>query len=189
MDFMYWIKVCIFVYLTLAKIFNRHKLTMKESKNMKQRFANILFTFSNNSKSMIKPMLILTCLIIVFGCNNPKTGNSTDSTGLDSISVIYTKDKWSIVRPKWNQYRHFAVTCKMMNTATVFSYKDFVIEVNYKSKTGTTIETRKYTLYTSIHPQKYIELDEYIEDPAPEGTSFHETKWKILSATEYIMNK
>jgi len=126
-------------------------------------------------------------LVLVLGAvackNNPSPSLSNNK---DSLAIIYTKDKWSIIRPRWENARNFAVTAKIMNYSQVTSYKDFVVQVDYKSETGTLLDSKNYTIYTSIEPQKVIDFDMYIDDAAPQAASFHKTTWKLLKVTGYV---
>ncbi len=129
-------------------------------------------------------------LVLVFGAVACKNNSSPSlSNNKDSLAIIYTKDKWSIIRPRWENARNFAVTAKIMNYSQVTSYKDFVVQVDYISETGTLIESKNYTLYTSIEPQKVIDFDMAIDDTAPKGASFHHSTWKLLKVTGYIQVK
>lgn len=74
-------------------------------------------------------------------------------------------------------------------TSVHTSYKDFVVQVNYISEAGILLESKTYTLSTSIVPQRVIDFDEYINDTAPQGTSFHNSTWKLLNVTGYIEAK
>ena len=138
---------------------------------------------------MKKQLVLLLVILSLFGCESKSSKNSSFENGKDSLSIIYTKDKWSIVRPKWENSRNFAVTAKIMNYALVTSYKDFIIQVDYKSDSGALLESRTYTLHTSIAPQYVDDFDKSIDDTAPTGTSFHNSTWKLLSVSKYIDTK
>lgn len=129
---------------------------------------------------------LLVLIVFVFclvGCKNENGSKSSFQFGKDSIAIIYTKDLGNIYRPRWENSKNFEVTGKIMNFSQATIYKDFVVEVDYKSKTGTLLETRKYTLYTTIEPQKVIDFSKYIDDTAPPSASFDNTTWRLLSVT------
>ncbi len=132
---------------------------------------------------MNKLFVLIVFVFCLVGCNNENGSKSSFQIGKDSIAIIYTKVLGNIYRPRWEESRNFEVTGKIMNFSQVTSYKDFVVEVDYKSKTGTLLETRKYTLYTTIEPQKVIDFGKYIDDTAPPGASFDNTTWRLLSVT------
>jgi len=44
-------------------------------------------------------------------------------------------------------------------------------------------------LYTSIAPQTVDDFDEYVNDTAPQGASFHNSTWKLLKVTGYVAPK
>lgn len=125
-------------------------------------------------------------IMLIIGCKNNSTSGNSKSGYVDSLSIIYTKDSYSYYRGKWESNRQFAITAKIMNIAEVYSYKDLKVEINYITETGTLLDKKTYTIYTAIRPLKVIDLDEYINDTAPIGTSFHNSNWKLLSATKYI---
>jgi len=132
----------------------------------------------------MKKSFVLTIFVFcLLGCKNENGKKSSFQIGKDSIAIIYTKVLGNIYRPRWEESRNFEVTGKVMNFSQSTSYKDFVVEVDYKSKTGTLLETRKYTLYTTIEPQKVIDFEKYIDDTAPPAASFDNTTWRLLSVT------
>jgi|GEM_PF-4740047 len=130
-------------------------------------------------------LVLIVFVVCLVGCKNGKSSESSFQIGKDSIAIIYTKVYGNIYRPRWENSRNFEVEGKIMNFSQVTSYKDFVVEVDYKSETGTKIETRKYTLYTTIGPQKVIDFKKYIDDTAPPGTSFDNTTWRLLGVTGF----
>ena len=138
----------------------------------------------NFKKLIIKKSFVLTIFVFcLLGCKNENGKKSSFQIGKDSIAIIYTKVLGNIYRPRWEGSRNFEVTGKVMNFSQSTSYKDFVVEVDYKSKTGTLLETRKYTLYTTIEPQKVIDFEKYIDDTAPPAACFDNTTWRLLSVT------
>jgi|JI9StandDraft_1071089.scaffolds.fasta_scaffold148208_2 hypothetical protein len=132
---------------------------------------------------MKKSFVLIIFVFCLLGCKNENGKKSSFQIGKDSIAIIYTKVLGNIYRPRWEESRNFEVTGKVMNFSQSTSYKDFVVEVDYKSKTGTLLETRKYTLYTTIEPQKVIDFEKYIDDTAPPAASFDNTTWRLLSVT------
>ena len=132
---------------------------------------------------MKKSFVLIIFVFCLLGCKNENGKKSSFQIGKDSIAIIYTKVLGNIYRPRWEESRNFKVTGKVMNFSQSTSYKDFVVEVDYKSKTGTLLETRKYTLYTTIEPQKVIDFEKYIDDTAPPAASFDNTTWRLLSVT------
>jgi len=143
-------------------------------------FYIIMVNKNHIMKFLLGLIVFVVCLV---GCKNGKSSESSFQIGKDSIAIIYTKVYGNIYRPMWENSRNFEVEGKIMNFSQATIYKDFVVEVDYKSKTGTLLETRKYTLYTTIEPQKVIDFSKYIDDTAPPSASFDNTTWRLLSVT------
>lgn len=130
-------------------------------------------------------LVLIVFVVCLVGCKNGKSSESSFQIGKDSIAIIYTKVYGNIYRLRWENSRNFELEGKIMNFSQVTSYKDFVVEVDYKSETGTRLETRKYTLNTIIEPQKVIDFKKYIDDTAPPATSFDNTTWRLLGVTGF----
>ena len=118
----------------------------------------------NFKKLIMKKSFVLTIFVFcLLGCKNENGKKSSFQIGKDSIAIIYTKVLGNIYRPRWEESRNFEVTGKIMNFSQVTSYKDFVVEVDYKSKTGTLLETRKYTFEVMQGVNK-IEVKKAVEE-------------------------
>lgn len=135
-------------------------------------------------------VLALVGLVYIGNSIWKKGTNSTSSNNaLDSLSIIYTKNKPSIVDFLWLDKKYLEISGKMMNKATLYSYKDFVVEVKYYSEENKLIKAKKYTIHQSISPQRVIDFSEHIQEEAPAGTEYYNTQWQLLNATPFIENK
>ena len=110
---------------------------------------------------MKKLLLIITTSIIIFSCNNNDTKKSED----EKISYEATKESLQDKETKTPQNfltvsghdRHnilgqTVVKGTITNKATVASYKDVDVKLDFYSKTGTLLETDKETVYEIIAP-------------------------------------
>jgi hypothetical protein len=69
----------------------------------------------------------------------------------------------------------------LLNKANKTKYKDFIIEVEYFSKTRTPLGSDSFTLYDEIEPNSGKKLDTKLDKKAPQGTS--DIKWTVIGAT------
>ncbi len=123
----------------------------------------------------------------MYGCSN------SDTSGTDSEKDSYEKTKESLLEKELKSPQKFlvisgndkhnlvgqtVVKATITNKASIASYKDVAIELDFYSKTGTLLETDKETVYEIISPGESKSFKtKYF---APKGTD--SVSLKILSA-------
>ena len=117
------------------------------------------------------------------GISSSAQGNAADSIAIINPSGVahedwYDKDKMYI-----------GISGKMMNKSSVYSYKDFVVEVKYLTETKTLIDTKQYTIFQSIKPLDKIDFNARLDGEAPKGSKYYSLDWKLLSATPFKVDK
>ncbi len=131
-------------------------------------------------------ILIIVCAAM-YSCNN------NDASSADSEKNSYEKTKESLLEKEQKSPQNFliisgndkhnlvgqtVVKAAITNKASVASYKDVDIQLDFYSKTGTLLETDKETVYEIISPGESKSFKtKYF---APKGTD--SVSLKILSA-------
>ena len=116
------------------------------------------------------------------------SGSVTKGNAVDSIAVL---NPTGVVHEDWYKEgrMYIGISAKMLNKSSVFSYKDFVVEVKYLTETKTLISTKQYTVYQSIKPLDKIDFNARIDDEPPSGSKYYNLEWKLINATPYIPEK
>ena len=78
-----------------------------------------------------------------------------------------------------------AIYGQMLNKSSVYSYKDFVVEVKFLTETNTLVDTRQFTIYKSINPLEKTSFQARLDGEAPKGSKNYILEWKLLNATAY----
>ena len=136
---------------------------------------------------MKRTFILLVVSIAVFSCN------SNDASNADSEKDSYEKTKKSLREKEENNPQKFliisgndrhnlvgqtVIKTTISNKASVASYKDVDIQLDFYSKTGTLLETDRETVYEIINPGKSKSFKtKYF---APKGTD--SVALKILGA-------
>jgi hypothetical protein len=136
---------------------------------------------------MNKIFILITVCFIMYGCSN------SDTSGTDSEKDSYEKTKESLLEKELKSPQKFlvisgndkhnlvgqtVVKATITNKASIASYKDVAIQLDFYSKTGTLLETDKETVYEIISPGESKSFKtKYF---APKGTD--SVSLKILSA-------
>jgi hypothetical protein len=126
---------------------------------------------------MKKLLLIITSSIIIFACNSNDTKNVADEKKSYEATKenLQEKEKKNPVsflvvsgHDRHNLLGQTVVKGTISNKATVASYKDVDVKLDFYSKTGTLLETDKETVYEIIAPgQSKTFKTKYF---APKGT-------------------
>lgn len=135
---------------------------------------------------MKRIFILLVVSITMFSCNN-------GASNADSEEDSYEKTKESLRKKEENNPQNFliisgndkhnlvgqtVVKAAISNKASVASYKDVDIQLDFYSKTGNLLETNKETVYEIINPGESKSFKtKYF---APKGTD--SVALKILSA-------
>lgn len=136
--------------------------------------------------------IILLAIVGLFfiGNNLIKKGGSTSAkdNAVDSIALI---NPTGFARESWDYKGKMLIEIsgKIMNKSSIYSYKDFVIEVRYLTRTNTLVDTKQYTIYRSIEPLDKIDFEESLDGDAPIGSDYYRLDWKLISATSFIPEK
>jgi len=77
----------------------------------------------------------------------------------------------------------------MLNKSENTSFKDFEIEVQFMARTGTLIETKKYTIFQTILPLERKDFYCVLESTAPSGSNYYNLTWKLLGAQPIVKDK
>ncbi len=136
---------------------------------------------------MNKIFILISVCFVMYACSN----NDTSST--DSEKDSYEKTKESLLEKEQKSPQKFliisgndkhnlvgqtVVKATITNKASIASYKDVDIQLDFYSKTGTLLETDKETVYEIIGPGESKSFKtKYF---APKGTD--SVSLKILSA-------
>ncbi len=136
---------------------------------------------------MNKIFILISVCFVMYACSN----NDTSST--DSEKDSYEKTKESLLEKEQKSPQKFliisgndkhnlvgqtVVKATITNKASIASYKDVDIQLDFYSKTGTLLETDKETVYEIINPGESKSFKtKYF---APKGTD--SVSLKILSA-------
>lgn len=75
----------------------------------------------------------------------------------------------------------FKLKCKIINNATVASYKDAILRVTYYSKTKTVLTTNDYTIYEVFPPTSSVTVDLKIDN----YKNVESIDWNIVRAASY----
>ncbi len=136
---------------------------------------------------MNKIFILISVCFVMYACSN------NDTSGTDSEKDSYEKTKESLLEKEQKSPQKFliisgndkhnlvgqtVVKATITNKASIASYKDVDIQLDFYSKTGTLLETDKETVYEIIGPGESKSFKtKYF---APKGTD--SVSLKILSA-------
>ncbi len=110
---------------------------------------------------MKRIFIFLVLSVAIFSCNN------NDASNTDSEKDSYEKNKESLREKEQKNPQNFliisgndkhnivgqtVVKATISNKASVASYKDVDIQLDFYSKTGTLLETDKETVYEILNP-------------------------------------
>jgi lipopolysaccharide export LptBFGC system permease protein LptF len=110
---------------------------------------------------MKRIFIFLVLSVAIFSCNN------NDASNTDSEKDSYEKNKESLREKEQKNPQNFliisgndkhnivgqtVVKATISNKASVASYKDVDIQLDFYSKTGTLLETAKETVYEILNP-------------------------------------
>ena len=110
---------------------------------------------------MKKLLLIISSSIIIFSCNNddPKKAENEKKSYQATKESLQEKEKKDPVtflmvsgHDRHNLLGQTVVKGTITNKATVASYKDVDVKLDFYSKTGTLLETDKETVYEVVAP-------------------------------------
>jgi hypothetical protein len=110
---------------------------------------------------MKKLLLIISSSIIIFSCNNddPKKAENEKKSYEATKESLQEKEKKDPVtflmvsgHDRHNLLGQTVVKGTITNKATVASYKDVDVKLDFYSKTGTLLETDKETVYEVVAP-------------------------------------
>ncbi len=136
--------------------------------------------------------IIILAIVGLFyiGNNLLKKGTISSAKGIavDSIAIINPS---GVVHEDWydKDKMYIGISGKMMNKSSVYSYKDFVVEVKYLTETNTLVDTKQYTVFQSIKPLDKIDFNARLDGEAPKGSKYYSLDWKLISATPFIPEK
>ena len=147
---------------------------------------------NKKGKIFFKWAIILCALVGIFfiGKNLLYKGSISHVKGnaIDSLAIInpsgtvhvdwYDKDKMYI-----------GISCEMLNKSTIYSYKDFVVEVKYLTETNTLVDTKQYTVYQTIRPLDKIDFNARLDGEVPKGSTHYYLQWKLIDATQFDSKK
>jgi hypothetical protein len=125
-------------------------------------------------------------LIVISNSLLNKEGHSeTKNNATDSIAVLGAT---GVVHKDWYEEgkMYIGISGKMLNKSSVYSYKDFVVEVKYLTETNTLVTTKQYTVYQAIKPLDRIDFMARLDDEPPTGSKYYTLDWKLISATPFI---
>ncbi len=147
---------------------------------------------SKKGKRVFTWTIIVLALVglVYIGNSLLKKGISSTSKGnaVDSIAIINPS---GVVHEDWydKDKMYIGINGTMMNKSSVYSYKDFVVEVKYLTETNTLVDTKQYTVFQSIKPLDKINFKARLDGEAPKGSKYYSLDWKLLSATAFIAEK
>lgn len=110
---------------------------------------------------MKKLLLIITSSVIIFSCNNNDSKKAQDEkksyeSTKESLQEKESKNPQNFLavagHDRHNLLGQTVVKGTVTNKATVASYKDVDVKLDFYSKTGTLLETDKETVYEVIAP-------------------------------------
>lgn len=137
---------------------------------------------SSTGKKFFKLGLLLLAIVglfVVIGKLFPSKENLEKKTPLEYLEL--SKASGSIYRSYYESDGDVVITGEIINKSQYTRYKDFVIEVQYLSKTKTLIATTDYVLYDQVEPGRTAYIKTQLKEKAPDGA--YELTWKLLDAT------
>ena len=120
---------------------------------------------------------VIVFIFLICRISHPHRTNTQNP--LDSLVVIENPSSTAFYSDFYKKWL-LDVNGKIMNKSSVCTYKDFVITVNYESRTGTVLATRKYTIFQTIKPLEVLTIRRKIEDVVPQESYY--LKWKLIGA-------
>jgi hypothetical protein len=102
--------------------------------------------------------------------------------------LVVTSPNGSIEQSRFSYYGNrdnssagdVEISGKIANKANKTSYKDFEIEVEFLTQTGTFISKAKVIVYEDVAPNSEIFINKKLKDKAPDNCQ--KVKWKLLDA-------
>lgn len=143
---------------------------------------------ANRSAKKIFKWLIVTLAIIglIFLISN-LIGISflgkQNQTGNYSDSLVVINQHGHAYYSNYDQKWDIEIEGDMLNKASVNTYKDFIVEVEFLSETKTLLETKKYTIYQYIKPMEKHHFYAKLDGDAPTGGKYYILNWKLIGAT------
>ncbi len=142
---------------------------------------------------MKKPLLILAsfAVVVVISSCQSSSGNSSFSFGKEKTAEEIRAELKQKEQQEFNKYVDAKASMRrniigetvlegtILNSATMASFKDIVLEFTFISKTGTEIETQTHTVYEIVYPNKLVNFKiKTVASKAAANFSF-----KLINAT------
>lgn len=156
-----------------------------------------------------KQLLILTILFLIYGCSSSSSGDSGSWGGtdyaepkvelseeelkrqLEATECSYPPDYLhgdigtkalykGILSTKVNGLR---LTVKLTNSATLATFRDVKISVQLMSKTGSTIEEERFTIYEFIKPNQTIKYNYEMSITNQQFKDYDRISWIVEGAS------
>jgi hypothetical protein len=169
---------------------------IKQSLHKTRKFleSNIVDEIENKIPNKNGKKVFIWSIIILAVVGMFYIGNNIYKKGINTSALGNAVDSIAIIKPTGEAYEDYyennkmyiQISGEMLNKSSVYSYKDFVIEVKYFTKTNTLVDSIQYTVFQTIKPLDKINFKAELEGETPKGSKYYHLVWKLINANPFI---